>query len=101
MPLPLVETRHLRTFLAVVESRNFTRVATAMRFHEAIAPATGASDGLAGHLDIGVIPALTLAWVPRLLARIAADSPDISVRARETEAPARHFLELARTQLRA
>ena len=133
-PLPVIEIRHLRTFLTIVERANFTRAAerlglsqpsvsqqvkeleaalgvslfhregsvarltqageqfreramTAMRrFQEAVSPTATDTGSLNGHLDIGVVPALTLPWGPRLLARIAADSPGLSVRLHELPA---------------
>jgi LysR family cyn operon transcriptional activator len=133
-PLPVVEIRHLRTFLTIVERANFTRAAerlglsqpsvsqqvkeleaalgvslfnregsvvrltqageqfreramTAMRrFQEAVSPTATDTGSLNGHLDIGVIPALTLPWTPRLLAQIAVDSPGLSVRLHELPA---------------
>jgi DNA-binding transcriptional LysR family regulator len=61
-------------------------VTAVRRFQEALSlTATGAND-LSGHLDIGVIPALTLAWMPRLLAHIATQSPALATRLHELPA---------------
>ncbi len=128
---PTIEIRHLRTFLAVAETENFTRSAerlgisqpsisqqvkeleTALRtvlfhrngprvrltavghtfrdraaivlskFSEACQSVADVEGLLFGHLDVGVIPALDVPWVPPVLERMAVEHPGIVVSVHE------------------
>jgi DNA-binding transcriptional LysR family regulator len=62
------------------------------RFQEAMSLTESGTGGLSGHLNVGVISVLTLAWTPRLLGRIAAESPGLTIRLREEPA---HRIESA------
>lgn len=126
-----IEIRHLRTFLAVAETENFTRAAerlgitqpsisqqikelesalsTALfvrhgprvrltdvgrtfreraalvvgKFSEACRSVADAENLLFGHLDVGVIPALAVAWIPPALERMTQAYPGIVVSVHE------------------
>lgn len=126
-----VEIRHLRTFLAVAETENFTRAAerlgisqpsisqqvkelesalcTALfvrhgprvrltdvgrtfreraalvvgKFAEACRGVSDAERLMLGHLDVGVIPALAVAWIPSALERMAEEYSGIVVSVHE------------------
>lgn len=49
------------------------------RFDQACLPLEREGAALQGHLDVGVIPALGLAWIPPALARLARSQPGLSV----------------------
>jgi len=122
-----IELRHLRTFIAVAETQNFTRAAKQLRvsqpgvsqqikeleaglkaslfervgtrvrltrvghafreqaaivmrrFSEACAAVDNVEGLVVGHLDVGVIPALNVPWIPPVLARFAAEYPGVAI----------------------
>jgi LysR family transcriptional regulator, cyn operon transcriptional activator len=122
-----IELRHLRTFIAVAETQNFTRAAKQLsvaqsgisqqikelesglkaslfervgtrvrltragqafreqaavvlrRFSEACASVDNVEELVVGHLDVGVIPALNVPWIPPVLARFAAEYPGVAI----------------------
>jgi LysR family cyn operon transcriptional activator len=122
-----IELRHLRTFIAVAETQNFTRAAKQLRvsqpgvsqqikelesglraklfermgtrvrltrvghafreqaaivlrrFSEACAAVDDVEGLVVGHLNIGVIPALNVPWIPPVLARFAAEYPGVAI----------------------
>lgn len=126
-PPPAIELRHLRTFVAVAETQNFTRAAKQLqvaqsgisqqikeleaalnttlfqrlgsrvqltrvgqtfrgqaamvlsKFAEACATVDEVEGLVVGHLDIGVIPALNVSWIPRVLARFALEYPGVAI----------------------
>src|SRR5438874_7871834 len=126
-----VEIRHLRYFLVVAETQNFTRAAQRLRItqpsisqtvaqlerelgvqlfrrmgkrvqlteagaalrasagvvlrklDEARASVHQVAGLLTGHVELGVIPVLHVAWVPAVLERMGRDFPGVTVRARQ------------------
>lgn len=126
-----IELRHLRYFLAVAETENFTRAAerlnvsqpsisqqikdlegalntalfdrlgkrvrltqaglafreravVVLRKLEEALEAVGQVEGLlAGHIDVGVIPALNVPWIPPVLERFAAEYPGVTIAVHE------------------
>lgn len=128
---PTIEIRHLRTFLAVAETENFTRSAERLgisqpsisqqikelelalrtvlfhrngprvrltaightfrdraaivlsKFSEACQSVADVEGLLFGHLDVGVVPALDVPWVPPVLERMAAEYPGIVISVHE------------------
>ncbi len=122
-----IEIRHLRYFLAVAATENFTRAAERLhisqpsmsqqiaqlertlrtplfrrvgrrvqlteagrsfrlsaqvvlrKLDEACAAVQDIANLVAGHVDLGVIPALHVAWVPPVLERLARDCPGVTV----------------------
>ncbi len=127
-----IELRHLRTFIAVAETQNFTRAAKRLgvsqpgisqqikelesglkaslferigtrvrltragqtfrdeanvvlrKFSEACAAVDSVEELVVGHLDVGVIPALNVPWIPPVLARFAADYPGVAISIHES-----------------
>lgn len=124
---PTIEIRHLRTFLAVADTENFTRSAERLglsqpsisqqikelevalrtvlfhrngprvrltaightfrdraaivlsKFAEACQSVADVEGLLFGHLDVGVVPALDVPWIPPVLSRMATEHPGIVV----------------------
>ncbi|MFN0245225.1 MAG: LysR family transcriptional regulator [Planctomycetota bacterium] len=124
---PSIEIRHLRYFLAVARTENFTRAAEQLhvtqpnvsqqmkdlekllgtplfqrlgkrirltnagvafqknaevvlrKLDEARDSVRDVADRLTGHVEVGVIPALSLAWVPPALGALARDFPGLTV----------------------
>jgi len=128
-----IEIRHLRYFLAVAETENFTRAAERLRvsqpsvsqqiaqlehalrtplfrrigkrvqlieagaafrkgaqvvlrkLKEACESVHDVAGLVAGHVDLGVIPALHVAWVPSVLERMSRDYPGVTVSVQERD----------------
>jgi LysR family cyn operon transcriptional activator len=126
-----IEIRHLRYFLAVAETENFTRAARRLRIsqpsvsqqvaqlerelrtplfqrmgnrvrlteagaafrlgaevvlrklEDACRSVQNVTGLITGHVDIGVIPALHVAWVPPMLERMSCEYPGVTVGVRE------------------
>ncbi|MCK6551528.1 LysR substrate-binding domain-containing protein [Myxococcota bacterium] len=126
-----IELRHLRYFLAVAETENFTRAAerlnvsqpsisqqikdleTALKtplfdrlgkrvrltqaglafreravivlrkLDEALDAVEHVEELLAGHVDVGVVPALNVPWVPPVLERFSAEYPGVTIAVHE------------------
>ncbi len=126
-----IEIRHLRYFVAVAATENFTRAAERLcisqpsvsqqvaqlerilgtslfrrigkrvqlteagskfrqgaevvlrKLDEACGSVHDLTDLVSGHVDLGVIPALHVAWVPPVLERVARDFPGVTVGVRE------------------
>lgn len=127
----MIEVRHLRTFLTVADTENFTRAAERLgvtqpgvsqqikeleqaaraalfqrlgtrvrltpageRFRQRatiiLSRFNHACDALdlpeslqSGHLNVGVIPALNVSWIPQILKKMAEDHPGISLTVNE------------------
>jgi LysR family transcriptional regulator, cyn operon transcriptional activator len=126
-----IEIRHLKTFLAVVETENFTRAAERLRlsqpsvsqqikeletglgttlfdrlgtrvrltqagqafheraavvmsrFAEACESVVHLEGSLVGHINVGCIPPLNMAWMPPVLERFAVEYPGVTVAVHE------------------
>ncbi len=133
---PSIELRHLRYFLAVAETQNFTRAAerlgvsqpsvsqqikdleTALgatllrrlgkrlqlteegasfranaavvvrKLEEACGAVGAQAQGQAGHVEVGVVPAAHMAWIPMALTRMAREHPGVTVAVHEQSARA-------------
>ncbi|HEV8094369.1 MAG TPA: LysR substrate-binding domain-containing protein [Burkholderiales bacterium] len=129
----LIEIRHLRYFLAVAETENFTRAAERLhitqpsvsqqiailertlhtplfrrigkrvqlteagaafrkgaqvvlrKLKEACESVHDVAGLVAGHVDLAVIPALHVAWVPSVLERMSRDYPGVTVSVQERD----------------
>lgn len=133
---PSVELRHLKYFLAVAETQNFTRAAERLgvsqpsvsqqvkdletslgatlfrrlgrrlqltsegaafrasaavvvrKLEEAVGAVGAQARGQAGHVEVGVVPAAHMAWIPVALQRMAQEHPQVTVAVHEQSARA-------------